>query len=64
MDNKPPGTEPDTKCKNGGLAICFSACEDGQMAADTAVRIFGYIFILFLQCNTHSCFLHPSFLEL
>ncbi|XP_012568371.1 metacaspase-3-like isoform X2 [Cicer arietinum] len=36
VDNKPPGTEPDTKCKNGGLAICFSACEDGQMAADTA----------------------------
>jgi hypothetical protein len=39
MNNNPPGTEPVTKYTNGGIAICFSACEDSQLAADTAVRI-------------------------
>ncbi|XP_045817722.1 metacaspase-3-like isoform X2 [Trifolium pratense] len=36
MNNNPPGTEPVTKRTNGGTAICFSACEDSQLAADTA----------------------------
>jgi len=32
------------KKTSGGLAICLSACEDSQVAADTAVRIFLYTF--------------------
>ncbi|KAK7412153.1 hypothetical protein VNO78_03602 [Psophocarpus tetragonolobus] len=36
-ENRPPHTkEPMTQQTRGGLAICFSACEDCQMAADTA----------------------------
>jgi hypothetical protein len=62
MNNNPPGTEPVTKRTNGGTAICFSACEDSQLAADTAVRIVFLIcffnaldilvhFLLFLSCD-------------
>jgi hypothetical protein len=62
MNNNPPGTEPVTKRTNGGTAICFSACEDSQLAADTAVRIVFFIcffnaldilvhFLLFLSCD-------------
>ncbi|KAK7401158.1 hypothetical protein VNO78_12477 [Psophocarpus tetragonolobus] len=36
-DNKPPSKEPIRKHTNGGLAICLSACEDSQTAADSAV---------------------------
>ncbi|MCH82628.1 metacaspase-1-like, partial [Trifolium medium] len=36
MNNNPSSTEPVTKRTNGGTAICFSACEDSQLAADTA----------------------------
>lgn len=36
MNNIPPSIDPVTKRTNGGVAICFSACEDCQMAADTA----------------------------
>lgn len=28
------------KHTSGGLAICFSACDDSQMAVDTSVKIF------------------------
>ncbi|XP_020222153.1 metacaspase-1 isoform X1 [Cajanus cajan] len=36
-DNKPPSKEPIRKHTSGGLAICLSACEDNQTAADSAV---------------------------
>ncbi|XP_027339134.1 metacaspase-1-like isoform X2 [Abrus precatorius] len=35
-DNKPGSKNPIVKHTSGGLAVCLSACEDGQMAADTA----------------------------
>lgn len=35
-DNKPPAKEPSRKHPSGGKAICISACEDHQMAADTS----------------------------
>jgi len=52
-DNKPPHSkETMTTQTNGGLAICLSACEDGQMAADTAVRILDkYFHLPSLWCN-------------
>ena len=34
-DNRAPSGAP--KHTSGGLAICISACEDNQMAADTTV---------------------------
>ncbi|WJX22041.1 hypothetical protein P8452_11388 [Trifolium repens] len=37
INNNTPSIEPGTKCTNGGVAICFSACEESQMAADAAV---------------------------
>ncbi|KAG4948282.1 hypothetical protein JHK86_041521 [Glycine max] len=53
-DNKPPHSkETMTTQTNGGLAICLSACEDGQMAADTAAfdgnRFNGLVTYLFSQ---------------
>ncbi|KAK7363127.1 hypothetical protein VNO77_05257 [Canavalia gladiata] len=36
-DNKPPSKEPIRKHTSGGLAICLSACEDSQTAADSTV---------------------------
>ncbi|CAK8530309.1 unnamed protein product [Lathyrus sativus] len=36
MDNCPNNTQSVTKSTNGGMAICISACEDYQIAADTA----------------------------
>ncbi|KAE9599337.1 putative Caspase-like domain-containing protein [Lupinus albus] len=36
-DDKPGGENPINKHTSGGLAICLSACEDSQMAADTSV---------------------------
>ncbi|BAT86877.1 hypothetical protein VIGAN_05020400 [Vigna angularis var. angularis] len=41
------------KQTNGGVAICLSACDDAQVAADTAVRIFLLCFHLppFMKCN-------------
>ncbi|KAJ1434932.1 Caspase-like domain superfamily [Sesbania bispinosa] len=36
VDNKPPSKEPIVKDTSGGLVICLSACEDNQMAAETA----------------------------
>ncbi|KAJ1396506.1 Nucleic acid-binding, OB-fold [Sesbania bispinosa] len=36
VDNKPPSKEPIVKDTSGGLVICLSACEDSQMAAETA----------------------------
>jgi hypothetical protein len=50
MNNNPPGTEPVTKRTNGGTAICFSACEESQMAADAAVRRILNIFLI-CSCN-------------
>lgn len=50
MNNIPPSIDPVSKRTNGGVAICFSACEDCQMAADTAVRIILDI-ILICSCN-------------
>jgi len=38
-DNKPPSKEPIRKHTSGGMAICLSACEDSQTAADSSVRI-------------------------
>ncbi|KAE9597070.1 hypothetical protein Lal_00007440 [Lupinus albus] len=38
-DNKPPSKEPMRKHTSGGVAICLSACEDNQIAADT--KVFG-----------------------
>ncbi|CAJ2648959.1 metacaspase-3-like [Trifolium pratense] len=37
MNNHTPSIKPSTECTNGGLAICFSACEESQMAADSTV---------------------------
>ncbi|XP_061364696.1 metacaspase-1-like [Gastrolobium bilobum] len=36
-DNKPPSKEPIRKHTSGGVAICLSACEDSQTAADSTV---------------------------
>ncbi|CAI8591396.1 unnamed protein product [Vicia faba] len=36
MDNNPHNTKSVTKSTAGGMAICISACEDYQIAADTA----------------------------
>ena len=38
-DNRPRAKDPLPKDTNGGLAICLSACNDNQMAADTTVRV-------------------------
>ncbi|KAL2615422.1 hypothetical protein AAZV13_08G065600 [Glycine max] len=35
-DNKPPSKEPIRKHTSGGMAICLSACEDSQTAADSS----------------------------
>ncbi|KAK4271263.1 hypothetical protein QN277_019979 [Acacia crassicarpa] len=35
-NNKPPSKEPSRKNPSGGRAICVSACQDHQMAADTS----------------------------
>lgn len=44
-DNNPPsGAYKDT---SGGKAICFSACEDYQLAADTSVSCFLFL----LSCH-------------
>lgn len=40
MNNHPPSNA--YKGTSGGQAICFSACEDDQLAEDTSVRYFYY----------------------
>lgn len=49
-DNKPPAKVPMRKHTSGGLAICFSACQDNQMAADTTVKILKLSFFIFYYC--------------
>lgn len=55
LDNSPYNTQSVNKSTDGGMAICISACEDYQIAADTAVRI------LICCCNAIDIFVVHSF---
>ncbi|XP_054776625.1 metacaspase-3-like [Prosopis cineraria] len=56
-DNKPPAKVPMRKHTSGGLAICFSACEDNQIAVDTTAfrrgmhGVMTYLFIKAIKEN-------------
>ncbi|GAB2293734.1 hypothetical protein Dimus_027946 [Dionaea muscipula] len=64
MDNSPPNGAK--KGTSGGLAICFSACYDSQMAADTNVftktKMCGAMTYCFIDAVKSKA--NPSYLEL
>ncbi|TKY71471.1 Metacaspase-1 protein [Spatholobus suberectus] len=58
--------EPIVKHTSGGLAICLSACEDSQMAGDSAVRILDILIcsLPVMKCNALNLHSHQLNCEL